>query len=62
MANTRFLKTKVEPYVRGWLAAKLGQPFHSEPLTLSGVKDRPATVSEDRSCFTPSYPTTSKER
>ena len=32
---------------------KLGKPFHSERLTLSGVKDRPArhefdAVSEDR--------------
>lgn len=27
MANTTLLKTKVEPYVRTWLAAKLGQPF-----------------------------------
>ncbi len=48
MANTRFLKEKVEPYVRTWLTNKFGKPFHSEFLTLSGVKDRPATVSEDR--------------
>lgn len=53
MANTRFLKTKIEPYVRDWLTNKFGKPFRSEFLSLSGVKDRSArhefdAVSEDR--------------
>jgi hypothetical protein len=48
MANTTRLKTKIEPYVRTWLANKFGKPFRNEFLQLSGVKDRPATVSEDR--------------
>ena len=53
MANTNFLKERVEPHVRQWLANKFGQPFHSEFLILSRVKDRAAThefdaVSEDR--------------
>ncbi len=53
MADTRFLKTKIEPYVRDWLANKFGKPFRSEFLSLSAVKDRPAkhefdAVSEDR--------------
>ncbi len=48
MAGPTPLKSKIEPYVRTWLAHKFGKPFHSEPLTLSDVKDRPATVSEDR--------------
>jgi len=53
MANTNTLKTKVEPYVRDWLATKFGRPFRSEFLTLSRVKNEPAehefdAVSEDR--------------
>lgn len=53
VADTTRIKSKVEPYVRTWLAAKFGQPFHSEPLTLKGVRDGPAkhefdAVSEDR--------------
>lgn len=52
MADTRFLKEKVEPFVRQWLANKFGQPFSKEFLPLTGVKDRPAkhefdAVSED---------------
>jgi hypothetical protein len=38
MADTRLLKTKVEPHVRSWLTTKFGQPFRSESLLLSGVK------------------------
>lgn len=53
MADTTRLKSKIEPFVRSWLAEKFGQPFHSEFLKLSGVEDRPAkhefdAVSEDR--------------
>ena len=53
MADTSPLKSKVEPYVRNWLADKFGKPFQSECMSLSGVKDRPAkhefdAVSEDR--------------
>jgi hypothetical protein len=53
MANTTLLKTKVEPYVRTWLAKRFGQPFHKEFLVLKCVKDRAAkhefdAVSEDR--------------
>jgi hypothetical protein len=53
MANTNLLKTKVEPYVREWLAARFGQPFHPEFLHLTRVKDRASkhefdAVSEDR--------------
>lgn len=53
MADTRALKSEIEPYVCTWLTNKFGKPFQSEFLTLSGVKDRPArhefdAVSEDR--------------
>jgi len=53
MADTRLLKSKIEPYVRSWLAERFSQSFRSEFLELSGVKDRPAehefdAVSEDR--------------
>ncbi len=48
MANTRFLKEKVESYVRTWLTNKFGKPFHKDFLPFTSVKDRPATVSEDR--------------
>ncbi len=53
MANTTFLKTKVEDYVRSWLADKFGKPFHSELLFLTQVKNPAAkhefdAVSEDR--------------
>jgi hypothetical protein len=53
MADTRLLKSKIEPFVRDWLAQKFGQPFHSEFLTLSGVKDGSGhhefdAVSEDK--------------
>lgn len=53
MANTNFLKEKVEPCVRDWLAHKFGQPFHSEFLPLTAAKGRVArhefdAVSEDR--------------
>lgn len=53
MANTHRIKELVEPYVRTWLAERFGQPFHSDFLELSGVKDKPAqhefdAVSEDR--------------
>ncbi len=40
MANTAILKTKVEPYVRDWLASKFGKPFSSEFLPLTGAKGR----------------------
>ena len=42
MADTRLLKSKIEPYVRTWLAEKFGKPFHSEFLPLSSAKDRSA--------------------
>jgi hypothetical protein len=53
MANTIFLKTKVEDYVRSWLADKFGTPFHSEFLFLARVQNRAArhefdAVSEDK--------------
>jgi hypothetical protein len=53
MANTTFLKTKIEPFVRDFLANKFGQPFRSAFLPHSGVKNKPAShefdaVSEDR--------------
>src|SRR5207245_2680522 len=53
MADTTYLKSKVEEYVRAWLAQKFGKPFRSEFLPLSRVKDRPAkhgfdAVSEGR--------------
>jgi hypothetical protein len=53
MADTRFLKSKVEPYVRDWLAQRFGRPFRSEFVELSGVEGAPAkhefdAVSEDR--------------
>ncbi len=53
MANTIPLKSKIEPYVRTWLANKFGKPFHKDFLPLTGVKDRPArhefdAVSEDK--------------
>jgi hypothetical protein len=54
MADTRFLKTEVEPHVREWLAEKFGQPFSSKFLPLCGVQGKPRThefdaVSEDSS-------------
>ncbi len=52
MADTRYLKTKVEDYVRDWLKVKFGQPFQSKFLVLLGVQGKPRThefdgVSED---------------
>ena len=40
MANTNFLKEKVEPYVREWLVQKFGKPFKKEFLPLIRVKDK----------------------
>ncbi len=53
MADTTLLKSKIEPYVRDWLADKFGQPFLSAFLPLSRVKGNPGkhefdAVSEDR--------------
>jgi len=53
MADTRILKTKIEPDVRGWLSKKLGKPFRSEFLIPSRVKDKLArhefdALSEER--------------
>ena len=39
MANTNFLKERVEPYVRQWLARKFGQLFEKQFLPLTRVKD-----------------------
>lgn len=36
MANTHLLKTRVEPFVRGWLAKRYSQKFNSESLRLAG--------------------------
>jgi hypothetical protein len=36
MANTHLLKTRVEPFVREWLAVQYGQKFTSEFLQLDG--------------------------
>ncbi len=53
MADTQFLKFKIEPYVRDRLAERFGKPFRSEFLELSGVEGAPANhefdaVSDDR--------------
>lgn len=37
MADTRILESKIEDFVRSWLAEKFGQPFRLEFLPLSGV-------------------------
>jgi len=52
MADTRFLKSKVEEYVRGWLEQRFGKPFRKVKLPLSGVQGEPKdhefdAVSED---------------
>jgi len=44
MANTNFLKERVEPYVRSWLANRFGKPLRSIFLPLNRVKDRPAKL------------------
>jgi len=53
MADTTFLKTKIEDHVRCWLANKFGKPFHSEFLSLSRVEGSAAkhefdAVSQDK--------------
>ena len=53
MADTTRLKSKIEPFVRAWLAEKFGRPFRTQFLPLSGVKGKPAqhefdAVSEDK--------------
>jgi hypothetical protein len=53
MANTTFLKEKVEPHVREWLAEKFGKPFGSKFLPLVRVEGTAKThefdaVSEDK--------------
>jgi hypothetical protein len=54
MADTRFLKTKVENHVREWLAEKFRQTFRSKFLPLCGVQGNSKkhefdAVSEDGS-------------
>ena len=54
MADTQFLKTKIEDHVRGWLQARFGQPFGKVFLPLVGVQGKPKkhefdAVSQDRS-------------
>lgn len=53
IAAIRLLRSKIEPYVPTRLAERLGKPFRSESLQLSGIKDGLArhevdAVSEDR--------------
>ena len=49
MANTQFIKTDVEPWVRQHLEAENGQPFSSQFLNLStGGKHEFDAVSADR--------------
>jgi len=36
MANTQLLKTRIEPFVRQWLAEKFERPFSSQFLQLAG--------------------------
>lgn len=53
MANTTFLKDKVEPYVREWLAQKLGKSFSKQFLPLTRVNGQAKShefdaVSEDK--------------
>src|SRR2546425_12665457 len=41
MADARFLKEKVEPDVRAWLAQEFGKSFRSEFLPLSPIQRQP---------------------
>jgi len=50
MANTQFIKTDVEPWVRAQLARRFGQPFESRFLELeTGAKHEFDAVSHDGS-------------
>jgi hypothetical protein len=71
MADTRFLKSKIEDHIRTWLAEKFGQPFKSTFLALVGVLEPAKThefdaVSEDGSIVcgikTASWKTSSGKR
>ena len=38
MADTTIYKTKVEPFVRGWLSERFGVPFEPREIFLSGAQ------------------------